>query len=426
MTARSGHQETCQASRYSRRLAAGAAALCAAALAAAPLSATTAQAARRPAAAPTSGTTIWGWGQDSAGQLGRQVANGVTNVPVRASLPRGTRITSVRAGCSHTAALTAAGQVMTWGVNVSGQLGRTISGDASATPTKVTLPPGTGKITAVRAGCAFTLALTAAGQVLAWGENGNGQLGTGTAGADSSTPVRVSLPPGTTVKAISAGSDYSLAVTTTGHLLAWGSNVMGQLGTGAPSGPVAAPVPVTVLPPGTAVTAVAAGWTTSHVITRGGGVLSWGDGAGGQLGNGTMLPSSAPVPARLPAGTKITGLFAGCADTVALTAGGKVLAWGFNSRGQLGNNSTKSSSIPVSVHLPAGTKVTAISAGCQHVLARTASGRVLAWGDNASSAVGDGTTAILRRLPARVKLPAGVKVFAVASGPMALFSFAIG
>jgi alpha-tubulin suppressor-like RCC1 family protein len=423
MTAHSGHQKTGEYRRYARRLAAGATALCAAAVAAAPLSA--AQAARRPAAAPASGATIWGWGQDATGQLGRPVAHGVTNVPVKASLPRGTRITSVRAGCFHAVALTAAGQVLTWGLNVNGQLGRTISGDASATPAKVTLPPGTGKITAVRAGCAFTLALTSTGQVLAWGQNVNGQLGTGTLSPGGRTPVKVRLPAGTTIKAISAGSDYSLALTTTGQVLAWGSNVMGQLGTGAVSGPVAAPVPAVVLPPGT-VTAVAAGWTTSHAITRSGGVLSWGDGAGGELGNATFLPSSAAVPARLPAGTRVTGLFAGCADTLALTAGGKVLAWGDNNRGQLGSNSTRGSGVPVTARLPAGTRVTAISAGCQHVLARTAAGRVLAWGDNAASAVGDGTTAPFRRLPARVKLPAGVTVFSVASGPMAQFSFAIG
>jgi Regulator of chromosome condensation (RCC1) repeat len=60
------------------------------------------------------------------------------------------------------------------------------------------------------------------------------------------------------------------------------------------------------------------------------------------------------------------------------------------------------------------------------VLARAASGRVLAWGDTAASALGGGTTALFRRLPARVKLPVGVTVFTVAAGPMAAFSFAIG
>lgn len=412
--------------QQTRRLVAAAAITAATAIALAPMSAAGAISVHRPAVTAASGATVWGWGEDGTGQLGRRLAAGFSSVPVRAALPRGTRITSVRAGCFHTIALTASGQVMTWGSNSDGQLGRGKRGAVSATPGKVTFPPGTGKITAVRAGCGFSLALSASGQVLAWGDNSDGQIGIADSGGFTPAPAEVRMPPGAIVKAISAGSEYSLALTTTGRVLAWGNNLMGQLGTGATSAPVATPVPVTVLPPGTTVTAVAAGWTTSEVITRSGRVLGWGDGGSGQLGNGDTMESLTPVAAKLPAGTRVTGLFAGCFSTVALTAAGKVLAWGDNSRGQLGDNSTRPSSIPVAARLPAGTRVTAISAGCQHVLARTASGRVLAWGNNSEGEVGDGTSALFRRLPQRVKLPAGVTVFAVASGSRAEFSLAIG
>jgi alpha-tubulin suppressor-like RCC1 family protein len=408
-----------------RRLAATAAAVASViAIALAPMPAASATAVHHPAATTVSGATVWGWGEDGTGQLGRSLAAGFSTVPVRARLPHGTRITSVRAGCFHTVALTASGQVLTWGSNSNGQLGRGKPGGVSATPAKVSFPPGTGRITAVRAGCAFSLALTADGDVLAWGDNFDGQIGIGTAGGFTPAPAVVRIPPGTTVKAISAGSEYSLALTTTGQVLAWGNNLMGQLGTrDTTSEP--APVPA-ILPPHTVVTAVAAGWTTSQVITRSGRVLGWGDGGSGQLGDGSTMGSLTPVPAMLPPGTRVTGLFAGCFSTVALTAAGKVLAWGNNSKGQLGNNSTKSSSRPVQARLPAGTRVTAISAGCQHVLARTASGRVLAWGSNGEGTVGDGTSAPFRRLPQRVKLPPGVTVFAVASGSRAVFSLAIG
>ncbi len=56
----------------------------------------------------------------------------------------------------------------------------------------------------------------------------------------------------------------------------------------------------------------------------------------------------------LPQGTRVRGLAAGREYSMALTAGGRVLAWGRNEVGQLGNGSTTDSATPQNVHLPAG------------------------------------------------------------------------
>ena len=111
-------------------------------------------------------------------------------------------------------------------------------------------------------------------------------------------------------------------------------------------------------------------------------VLAWGRNDFGQLGNGTSTDASTPVRVRLPRGTKVQQVRAGCDHTVALTSTGHVLAWGINGSGQLGNGSIASRETPVRVRIPGGTKVIAVRAGCDFSLALTSRGRVLAWGDN--------------------------------------------
>ena len=132
---------------------------------------------------------------------------------------------------------------------------------------------------------------------------------------------------------------------------------------------------------------------------------------------------------KLPAGTKVTAVAAGGYYSLALTSTGAVLAWGYNTDGELGNGSTASSDVPVKVKLPAGTKVTAIAAGGYldrsrrdtagpgHSLALTSTGAVLAWGYNADGELGDGDTTN-SDVPVKVKLPAGTKVTAIAAGEL--------
>ena len=121
-------------------------------------------------------------------------------------------------------------------------------------PVPVGLPPGT-LVTALAAGRDHSLGLTSGGQVLAWGFNGSGQLGNGTT-VNGDVPVLVSLPPGTTVTAISGGNDFSVALTSTGQVYAWGYGGQGQLGNGLVT---SSDVPVLVsVPPGTTITAIAA------------------------------------------------------------------------------------------------------------------------------------------------------------------------
>ena len=185
----------------------------------------------------------------------------------------------------------------------------------------------------------------------------------------------MSLPAGTSVTAIAAAGYNGLALTSTGGVLAWGWNWYGQLGDGSTVPDSFRPVLVN-LPFGVHATAVAAGRLFSLAVTSTGSVLAWGAGFNGELGNGgTSDISSTPVAVHLPAGVHVTTVSAGDAFGLALTSTGGVLAWGDNAYGELGNGGTSDiSSTPVAVNLPAGTHIAAVSAGDTFSLALTAAG----------------------------------------------------
>ncbi len=161
--------------------------------------------------------------------------------------------------------------------------------------------------------------------------------------------------------------------------------------------------------------------------------LSWGGNIGGQLGNGTGIPSNLPVAVTATgvlAGKSIVALSAGDRHTLALCANGALAAWGANSAGQLGNNSTMPSNVAVSVNTAGGLstkRVVAVAAGANHSLALCSDGTVFAWGANGAGQLGIGGTSS-SMVPVQVSPSgalAGKKVVAIAAGQnhsMALLS----
>jgi RHS repeat-associated protein len=237
---------------------------------------------------------------------------------------------------------------------------------------------------AIATGDNFTCALTSTGAVQCWGSNVSGQLGNGTT-IDSSTPVAVSgLSSG--VMAVAAGGYHTCAMTNTGTVKCWGNNYFGQLGNGTT---INSTTPVTVSGLTSGMIAVAAGALHTCALTNTGAVKCWGYNNRGQLGNGTTIDSSTPVVVSgLTSG--VIAVTAGGYHTCALINTGAVKCWGYNVYGQLGNGATINSSTPVAVSgLTSG--VIAIETGILHTCALTSTGAVKCWGYNYSGQLGNGT-----------------------------------
>jgi alpha-tubulin suppressor-like RCC1 family protein len=324
------------------------------------------------------------WGGDGYGNLGNNSTT-VTPTPVPvpvAGLASGSGVTAISAGLYHTCAVVNGG-VQCWGESINDNLGN--NSTQSNVPVVVSgLASGSG-VTALAAGWYHTCAVVNGG-VQCWGANRWGQLGNNST-TESHVPVPVSgLPSGSGVTAIAAGLDYTCAVVD-GGVQCWGDNSGGGLGNNSTT-QSSVPLPVSGLASGSGVTAVAAGYAHTCAVVSG-GVQCWGDNTFGALGNNSTTQSNVPVPvAGLASGSGVTAIGAGTSHTCAVVNGG-VQCWGSDQHGQLGNNSTTESNVPVAVSgLASCTNVTAIGAGEFHTCA-VVNGGVECWGQNESGELGD-------------------------------------
>ncbi len=299
--------------------------------------------------AATRSGRVYAWGDNTSGQLGNGSAQGSRTPVMVAGLPGNDLMVAVAAGYVHSVALTRSGHVFAWGGNRFGQAGQ----DGAAViplPTAVPGLPTSDPVVAVAAGAAHTLVLTRAGRVYAWGDQGTGQLGVITNGARG-MPVAVSdLPPGNRVSALAAGSIDGLAALRDGNVYGWGDNGFGQLGRLGVGYFSSVPVMVEGLPRADRVIAVAAGDYFSLALTGSGHIYAWGQNNDGQLGAGDNLDAGTAVAVLGQLfGAHVVAVAAGGAHSLAVTAGGRVYAWGQNDDGQLGDGTIRSRNVPLQV-----------------------------------------------------------------------------
>jgi alpha-tubulin suppressor-like RCC1 family protein len=298
--------------------------------------------------------TVAAWGDDTSGQLGNGAASADDDAENPVAVNGLAHVTQVSAGAEHSLALLSNGTVMAWGDNSHGELG---DGTTTSSDVPVAVTGLTG-VTAVSAGQEFSVAVLADGHVMTWGDGGNGQLGDGKT-KDSDVPVGVKGLTGVT--AVSAGGEHALALEANGTAAAWGENLDGQLGNGGPPGSSAVPVTVQGL---TGAVAVSAGDQHSLALLSSGIVMAWGDNGFNQLGQPDGFPGgiqSSNVPVQVSDLGQTSAISAGGLFSLALLANGTVDAWGDGAFGQLGSGTTDTLVAPTAVSGLTG--ASAIAAG---------------------------------------------------------------
>ncbi|XP_015200081.2 probable E3 ubiquitin-protein ligase HERC6 isoform X1 [Lepisosteus oculatus] len=293
-------------------------------------------------------------GSNHRGQLGRQSSLG-TKTPAPVQGPTG--VVSVACGQEHSLALCQSGQVYSWGRGSEGQLG---TGAFKSGVLKPRIIQSLGQIQIFQVACGnhHTLALSRGGAVFSWGQNSLGQLGLGKGTPSQPVPTQVLSLSGVPVSQIAAGGAHSFALSLSGAVYCWGANNAGQLGINRVDEKGRfSPCPAVALKL-IGVSYISCGDAHTAVLSKDGGVYTFGDGRHGQLGHNSTTNEF--KPRRVEQITEQASQVAcGSHHTlVYLSSPGLLLAFGSGSKGQLGNNSTASHLQPTPVQQPWSSKLT--------------------------------------------------------------------
>jgi alpha-tubulin suppressor-like RCC1 family protein len=268
-------------------------------------------------------STVACWGRTSYTRMGK-----FSNIPVQvegitdaAQIAVGNHHGCVLHQTTHT--------VSCWGWNDGDRLGAgDLSSAVRSTPVDVL---DITNIVEITAGGGATCARDSADAVWCWGNNELGQLGDST-DMPRASPVRVADD--FRARALDMGAEHTCAFARGDNSLwCWGNNANGEHGTGAFGG--TSLVPIMAMASVESAIGVSAGGMHTCVVGNIGYAKCWGDNYSGQLGDGTTVDR--PSPARVePWGEEWDAIETGLLNSCGLRHG-RIRCWGENSSGQIGN-----------------------------------------------------------------------------------------
>ena len=173
----------------------------------------------------------------------------------------------------------------------------------------------------------------------------------------------------------------------TPQLWTWGRNIYGQLGDNTT---VNKSSPVTTVAGGTNWKQVSCGQNHTASIKTDGTLWTWGYNSIGQLGDNTAVNKSSPNTT-IAGGTNWKQVACGTFHTTAIKTDGTLWTWGYNGFGQLGNNSTVDKSSP-NTTIAGGTNWKQVACGQSHTASIKTDGTLWTWGRDSYGQLGDNTT----------------------------------
>ncbi|XP_022973773.1 PH, RCC1 and FYVE domains-containing protein 1-like [Cucurbita maxima] len=244
----------------------------------------------------------WGDGTYTSGLLGhgKEVSHWV---PKRVTGPlQGLHVSSISCGPWHTALVTSAGKLFTFGDGTFGVLGHG-NRDSTSIPREVESLRG---LRTVRASCGVwhTAAVveviignpgsnnSSSGKLFTWGDGDKGRLGHGDKEAKL-VPTCVAALVEPNFCQVACGHSLTVALTNTGHVYTMGSPVYGQLGNPQADGKL--PIRVEGKLSKSFVEELACGAYHVAVLTSRTEVYTWGKGANGRLGHGSTDDRNTPT-----------------------------------------------------------------------------------------------------------------------------------
>ncbi|XP_057693770.1 probable E3 ubiquitin-protein ligase HERC1 isoform X5 [Corythoichthys intestinalis] len=318
-------------------------------------------------------------GKGSYGRLGLGDSNNQSTLKKLTFEPHRAikKVSSSKGSDGHTLAFTTEGEVFSWGDGDYGKLGH---GNSSTQKyPKLIQGPLQGKVVVcVSAGYRHSAAVSEDGELYTWGEGDFGRLGHGDS---NSRNIPTLVKDISNVGEVSCGSSHTIALSKDGRTVwSFGGGDNGKLGHGD-TNRVYKPKVVEALQ-GMFIRKVCAGSQSSLALTSTGQVYAWGCGA--CLGCGSSEATALrPKLIEELATTRVVDISIGDSHCLALSHDNEVFAWGNNSMGQCGQgNSTGPITKPRKIVGLDGVTVQQISAGTSHSLAWTALPRdrqVVAW-----------------------------------------------
>lgn len=271
-------------------------------------------------------STIFGWGHNHRGQLGGLDGSRI-KIPTPCEALSLLRPVQIAGGEQTLYAVTPDGKVYATGYNAGGRLG--IGGvESVTTPTLIeSLQHVVIKKVAVNSGGKHCIALSADGEVFSWGEGEDGKLGHGNRDSYDRPKLIESLS-GLGVIDVACGSAHSACITNQGHVLTWGKGRYGRLGHGDSEDQLSPKLVEGLLGYRAIDIACGSGDAQTLCITDDDNVWSWGDGDYGKLGRGGSDGCKQPMKIESLAGLGVIKVECGSQFSVALTRSGSVYSWG--------------------------------------------------------------------------------------------------